>query len=37
MIVLGKDIEVWGIQREVVENKSDRPSCTWQSYLNIDG
>ncbi|CAF1411887.1 unnamed protein product [Adineta steineri] len=33
----GKDIEAWGIQRQIFETKPNVLPVAWQSYLNIDG
>jgi hypothetical protein len=33
----GKEIEAWGIQRQVFETKQNALPVAWQSYFNIDG
>lgn len=33
----GKDIEAWGIQRQMFERKSNALPVAWQSFFNIDG
>lgn len=35
--VNGKEIEAWGIQRQLIERKANALPIAWQSYLNIDG
>ncbi|UJR35310.1 hypothetical protein I4U23_028072 [Adineta vaga] len=37
MNINGKDIEAWGIQRQILETKPNVLPVAWQSYFNIDG